>query len=298
MVSSDPQDKITNDKTFEDLKYGRIEVIIHIGMLGEGFDHPPLGVAAIFRPYKSLNPYIQFLGRVLRRNDETSHCFVVSHIGLNQIKRFQEFKMFDYEDQKFLEELFAENTEDSFISDSEKGREKVASAGNDEQLSIREIGDDVVNFESQFLSPEKEVNTLIGQVEQLSPEQKKLFFEKFGIDVKDTKVVLGKKTNRVKPVDKRKASRNLLNEKEKSITVDILKELSLKTHNRDFNPLYTNLVWVKKKVSKEVNKKLNIKNNQRKTIDNQSFENAEQSGLLKDVEKECLDYFRGKLANK
>ena len=105
MVSSDPQDKITNDKTFEDLKYGRIEVIVHIGMLGEGFDHPPLGVAAIFRPYKSLNPYIQFLGRVLRRNDETSHCFVVSHIGLNQIKRFQEFKLFDYEDRKFLEEL-------------------------------------------------------------------------------------------------------------------------------------------------------------------------------------------------
>lgn len=298
MVSSDPQDKITNDKTFEDLKYGRIEVIIHIGMLGEGFDHPPLGVAAIFRPYKSLNPYIQFLGRVLRRNDETSHCFVVSHIGLNQIKRFQEFKMFDYEDQKFLEELFAENTEDSFISDSENSRKKEAGAGTDEQLSIREIGDDVVNFESQFLSPEKEVSTLIGQVEQLSPEQKKLFFEKFGIDVKDTQVVLGKKTNRIKPVDKRKASRNLLNEKEKSITVDILKELSLKTHNRDFNPLYTNLVWVKKKVSKEVNKKLNIKNNQRKTIDNQSFENAEQNGLLKDVEKECLDYFRGKLANK
>lgn len=298
MVSSDPQDKITNDKTFEDLKYGRIEVIIHIGMLGEGFDHPPLGVAAIFRPYKSLNPYIQFLGRVLRRNDETSHCFVVSHIGLNQIKRFQEFKMFDYEDQKFLEELFAENTEDSFISDSENGRKKEAGAGTDEQLSIREIGDDVVNFESQFLSPEKEVSTLIGQVEQLSPEQKKLFFEKFGIDVKDTQVVLGKKTNRIKPVDKRKASRNLLNEKEKSITVDILKELSLKTHNRDFNPLYTNLVWVKKKVSKEVNKKLNIKNNQRKTIDNQSFENAEQNGLLKDVEKECSDYFRGKLANK
>lgn len=298
MVSSDPQDKITNDKTFEDLKYGRIEVIIHIGMLGEGFDHPPLGVAAIFRPYKSLNPYIQFLGRVLRRNDETSHCFVVSHIGLNQIKRFQEFKMFDYEDQKFLEELFAENTEDSFISDSENSRKKEAGAGTDEQLSIREIGDDVVNFESQFLSPEKEVSTLIGQVEQLSPEQKKLFFEKFGIDVKDTQVVLGKKTSRIKPVDKRKASRNLLNEKEKSITVDILKELSLKTHNRDFNPLYTNLVWVKKKVSKEVNKKLNIKNNQRKTIDNQSFENAEQNGLLKDVEKECSDYFREKLANK
>ena len=298
MVSSDPQDKITNDKTFEDLKYGRIEVIVHIGMLGEGFDHPPLGVAAIFRPYKSLNPYIQFLGRVLRRNDETSHCFVVSHIGLNQIKRFQEFKLFDYEDRKFLEELFAENTEDTFVDDKNGGREKEVSAEPQEQLSIREIGDDVVNFESQFLSPENGINTLVGQVEQLSPEQKKSFFERFGIDVKDTKVVFGKKIKRIKPVDKRKASRNLLNEKEKSITVDILKTLSLKPYDRNFNPLYKNLAWVKKKVSKEVNKKLGIKNNQRKTIDNAAFENAEKSGLLKNVGKECSEYFREKLATK
>ena len=31
-------------------------------MLGEGFDHPQLSVAAIFRPFRSLAPYLQFVG--------------------------------------------------------------------------------------------------------------------------------------------------------------------------------------------------------------------------------------------
>ena len=43
-------------------------------MLGEGFDHPKLSVAAIFRPFRTLAPYIQFVGRIMRvvvQNDPT-----------------------------------------------------------------------------------------------------------------------------------------------------------------------------------------------------------------------------------
>lgn len=292
MVSSDAQDKIKNDKVFEELKYGQIDVIIHIGMLGEGFDHPPLGVAAIFRPYKSLNPYIQFLGRVIRRNDETSHCFVVSHIGLNQIKRFHEFKLFDYEDKKFLEDLFSEKgSEDTFVSNSSEKE----TLGSQDELSIRETGEDLVDIESQYITHGNEVNTLVGQVEQLSPEQKKVFFEKLGIDIENIKLVIGKKSKRIKPIDKRKASRNLLNEREKSITTDILKELSLKHTGRNFNKMYENFAWIKKKVSRMVNAKLGINAKQRKEINNKNFENIEEKGILDQVKKECLQYFNNKL---
>lgn len=38
------------------LRCGEIDVIVQVGMLGEGFDHPPLSVAAIFGPYRSLSP--------------------------------------------------------------------------------------------------------------------------------------------------------------------------------------------------------------------------------------------------
>jgi DNA repair protein RadD len=34
-------------------------------MLGEGFDHPKVSVAAIFRPFRSLAPYIPFVGRIM-----------------------------------------------------------------------------------------------------------------------------------------------------------------------------------------------------------------------------------------
>lgn len=112
------------------------------------------------------------------------------------------------------------NIDDSFVKDGDKPVVKRDS--EEEQLSIREVGDDVVNFESQFLSPDHGIEKLVGQVNQLSPEEKKSFFEKFGINVADTELSVGKKVKRIKPVDKRKASRNLLNEKEKSITVDIL----------------------------------------------------------------------------
>jgi excisionase family DNA binding protein len=51
---------------FAKLRSGQLDCIVQVAMLGEGFDHPPLSVAAIFRPYRSLSPYIQFIGRVMR----------------------------------------------------------------------------------------------------------------------------------------------------------------------------------------------------------------------------------------
>jgi hypothetical protein len=66
---------------------GAFDAIIHVGILGEGYDHPPLSVAAIFRPFRSLGPYAQFIGRTLRRishgSEEDNVAHVVAHTGLN-----------------------------------------------------------------------------------------------------------------------------------------------------------------------------------------------------------------------
>ena len=57
-------------------------------MLGEGFDHPKLSIAAIFRPFSLLlAPYIQFVGRILRvvvQNDPThpdNYGYIVTDVG-------------------------------------------------------------------------------------------------------------------------------------------------------------------------------------------------------------------------
>lgn len=39
----------------QSLRSGRLDCIVQVNVLGEGFDHPPLSVAAIFRPFRSLS---------------------------------------------------------------------------------------------------------------------------------------------------------------------------------------------------------------------------------------------------
>ena len=93
---------------FAKLRNNQIDVIVQVAMLGEGFDHPPLSIAAIFRPYRSLSPYIQFVGRVMRTvdlndpNSPNNQGFVVSHVGLNNEEQWDEFRDLDAQDQQIV----------------------------------------------------------------------------------------------------------------------------------------------------------------------------------------------------
>lgn len=86
-----------------------LDVVVQVQMLGEGFDHPSLSVAAIFRPYRSLSPYIQFVGRIMRVNvqDAPGHPdnrgIVVSHVGLNIDGLWDDFKRIDEDDQRTVQ---------------------------------------------------------------------------------------------------------------------------------------------------------------------------------------------------
>ncbi|WP_342476479.1 DEAD/DEAH box helicase family protein [Paenibacillus sp. FSL H7-0350] len=75
----------------------RVEVVIHVAKLGEGYDHKYLSIAAIFRPFRSRLPYEQFIGRVLRSIDadevvsgEDNIAAVVHHqeLGLEDLWEF------------------------------------------------------------------------------------------------------------------------------------------------------------------------------------------------------------------
>ncbi|NQW24320.1 MAG: DEAD/DEAH box helicase family protein [SAR202 cluster bacterium] len=89
------------------LRNGTLDCIVQVQMLGEGFDHPKLSVAAIFRPFRSLAPYIQFVGRIMRvvvqnnptHPDNIGH--IVTHLGMNLDERLKEFKEFENDDQAF-----------------------------------------------------------------------------------------------------------------------------------------------------------------------------------------------------
>jgi excisionase family DNA binding protein len=105
------QDKDEQGKILADLKNGTLDCIIQVQMLGEGFDHPKLSVAAIFRPFRTLAPYIQFVGRIMRvivQNDPThpdNMGYIITHLGMNLDQRLKEFKQFENDDEKFWENV-------------------------------------------------------------------------------------------------------------------------------------------------------------------------------------------------
>lgn len=98
-------------EVFQNLRSGILDCIVQVQMLGEGFDHPRLSVAAIFRPFRSLGPYIQFVGRIMRvivQNDPRhpdNYGYIVSHIGMNVDSLLNDLRRLDREDQQFMDEL-------------------------------------------------------------------------------------------------------------------------------------------------------------------------------------------------
>ena len=93
------------------LRDNRLDCVVQVQMLGEGFDHPRLSVAAIFRPFRSLSAYIQFIGRIMRVNYETepqhpdNEGFIISHVGLNNDARWKDFREIELADQQMFHQL-------------------------------------------------------------------------------------------------------------------------------------------------------------------------------------------------
>ena len=110
VIHSD-MDEEEKKKVMLDLKSGVLDCIIQVQMLGEGFDHPKLSVAAIFRPFRTLAPYVQFVGRIMRvivqndagHPDNMGH--IVTHLGMNLDERLKEFKQFENDDEAFWEKV-------------------------------------------------------------------------------------------------------------------------------------------------------------------------------------------------
>ena len=108
--SDDRQAAILNE-----LHNGTLDCIVQVQMLGEGFDHPKLSVAAIFRPFRTLTPYVQFVGRIMRvvvqndpvHPDNVGH--IVTHLGMNLDERLKEFKQFENDDQAFWDKVIGGN---------------------------------------------------------------------------------------------------------------------------------------------------------------------------------------------
>lgn len=106
------------DSNLSDIENNRVEAIINVSMLGEGYDHPYLSVAAIFRPFRTILPYQQFVGRILRKipDNEASKANdnigdIVSHKFL-QLDNLWKYYKDELEESKVIEFLQSQELPD------------------------------------------------------------------------------------------------------------------------------------------------------------------------------------------
>lgn len=111
----------------------KVKVVINVAMLGEGYDHPYLSVAAIFRPFRHLLPYAQFIGRVLRAipnedgplaSDNIAQIICHRDLGLDDLWEYYKKEIQESETIKYLAALnlkeYVDGTEDPVTRNIDK----------------------------------------------------------------------------------------------------------------------------------------------------------------------------------
>lgn len=127
-------DKTDKDKAFSDIDNHRVQVVINVAMLGEGYDHPYLSIAAIFRAFKNQLPYAQFIGRILRviPPDEVEKTGdnigqIIAHRNLYLDKLWEDYKVQIQESEiikKLIEDDKVSSKEGKYCGEGEHGEHK------------------------------------------------------------------------------------------------------------------------------------------------------------------------------
>ncbi|HJP93589.1 MAG TPA: DEAD/DEAH box helicase family protein [Pyrinomonadaceae bacterium] len=259
----------------EDLQ---IDCIVQVQMLGEGFDHPPLSVAAVFRPFRSLSPYVQFVGRIMRvmfQDDPinpANHGYVVSHVGLNNDSNWRDFREFDLEDQQVFRDWLE-------AKPSETEGDETKSGGNprrfDEDMLVH--GELLSDFVKQsFLDPDDDriVDRILDAVipgvgvpfrDFMTRDQTKAMLKK----AQEKMLAVSPQPIPISPQQRRRGARKRLADRPKSVAARVLKDLKLAPGGFDVSKLISdakgspNLIAVTRLVHKAIDKNLGIGKNER-----------------------------------
>lgn len=243
------EDSKANDRVLAKLERHELDVIVQVRMLGEGFDHPHLAVAAVFSIFASLSPFVQFVGRIMRvikqdaPGDPLNYGSVVFHAGANTVKVWDDFKDFAEADQEWFKLL----TEQVLSGE----RERVVDPTDDmehrehetEPVHITEPGQ--VSLEELTLLSDSRLKEALAILKQagVTPEQ------------------FGRAIDQLEPIPvtkqaRRKASRSLLDETIKTRAAKLVRDRGLNPGGRDLDTKHlgqTNWVVVKATIDQQAN---------------------------------------------
>lgn len=232
-------DEDDKEKVFSQLREGALDCLVQVQMLGEGFDHPRLSVAAIFRPFRSLSAYVQFVGRVMRvvKEGESGHPdnfgYIVSHVGLNTDTHWDDFREFDLDDQSLLK-LWQEGKLPAETVREGGGKPRRFDLG-------MQVADEIVShfIGSLFLDPDDDrvLDLILGQKVQGTPFTIGDFTSREDLrkklHAKRAEHEAGPQSIPVSPQRRRQAARKRLSERTGSVVMRILADLSLGGAGRD-----------------------------------------------------------------
>jgi DNA repair protein RadD len=264
------------DGILDRLRIGRLDCIVQVQMLGEGFDHPRLSVAAIFRPFRSLAPFIQFVGRAMRVvvQEDPEHAdnqgLIVSHIGLNNDARWDEFRELDLQDQALLHKWAVGEGE---IEDTEESDRRGTTRRFDLGLLVE--NEFVSHFiDRSFLDPDDDrvLDELLSR--KIGPIQLSDIVDREALRraLREHQAALASEPAAitVTPQRRRRSARARLRERTNSVTARVLTDLGLSRQGRDVakaapgaGPLAANTQYVTRLLNKEINQFLGIKSRQR-----------------------------------
>lgn len=170
-VSTNSNNERENDIRLSDFAHGKYDVMVSIQMLGEGYNNSDISIISIFRPFKSLTPYAQAIGRGLRKipnaNSELDNfCNVIYHkeLGLEKLWEY-------YKQQKTFSEVIKlqrENVSEQLNMLEELGFVESRPGKKKSQLPFEE--DVLVLVPQQLGSVTKYSSKGIGNEDSFSPD--------------------------------------------------------------------------------------------------------------------------------
>lgn len=272
------------EKVMRDLRAGLLDCIVQVQMLGEGFDHPKLSVAAIFRPFRSLSPYVQFVGRIMRvvvqnfPGHPDNLGYIVTHIGLNLDKQLDDFKSLDKEDQSFFEDLLdGKESELPEVVRDGSARKRLS----EDMVVDNEI---VENFlEEDFISQDdlELQNALKEAAESLGYDSEEL--EEFLNKKRSSRFRTVKATEKfpINPQRQRREARVRLNERTRHAAKILINRIGLPNGGNELTFKYlkgevrgSNFVAAVQIINHEINRMLGINSNERACLKTDEFKKA------------------------
>ncbi|EGG94907.1 putative helicase [gamma proteobacterium IMCC1989] len=245
------EDSRINQNILDKLERHELDVIVQVRMLGEGFDHPFLSVAAVCSIFSNLSPFAQFVGRVMRvvdqnqPNSPNNQGIVIYHAGANIAQRWSDFQQFSEADQEYFDQLlpveelnFSDNSELELNPRSNMEPQNKVEISAQQNVTVREV---------PLLKDDLEAQRAIELLEQKG----------FEVTLKPIPVTKQKQ---------RQAAKKAIDEKIKNKTGVILNKNGINPQGKELDKKHlgkTNFILIKSAIDKKCNELVGKKSGQR-----------------------------------